>query len=135
MEKIFGFFGRSTPFIFSVGLLGGPAFGQSRGHWQFDTDGTGLELSSCEAGAAAPCGLALFGDLQPEKAKDGELARLDGRAIDIDSMTPDGKAPRYAASFVVLSETRARLDVRGAFGTVSDRLQLRRALTPVNDCK
>jgi hypothetical protein len=149
--------GRIAPFIVSAGLLTGPAFAQPRGHWQFTEDGTGIELRSCSTGAAtlcgvitrlpksakalppaerrAVCGVAVLGDLQPARAKDGELARLDGWVDDIESMTPEGKAPRYAASLVVLSENRARLDVRGTFGIVIDRLQLVRALTPITDCK
>jgi hypothetical protein len=43
-------------------------------------------------------------------------------------------APRSAASGVVLSETRARLDVRVTLGIVIDRFQLLRALTPITDC-
>jgi hypothetical protein len=77
----------------------------------------------------------MLGDLQPARAKDGELARLDGWVDDIESMTPEGKARRYAASLVVLSENRARLDVRVAFGIVIDRFQLVRALMPITDCK
>jgi hypothetical protein len=76
----------------------------------------------------------MLGDLQPAKPKDGELARFDGWVDDIESMTPEGKAPRYAASLVVLSENRARLDVRVTLGIVIARFQLLRALTPITDC-
>jgi hypothetical protein len=149
--------GRTTLFIALAGLLTGPAFAEPRGHWQFTEDGTGIELRSCSTGAAklcgviarlpksakalppaerrAVCGVAMLGDLQPARAKDGELARLDGWVDDIESMTPEGKARRYAASLVVLSENRARLDVRVAFGIVIDRFQLVRALMPITDCK
>lgn len=149
--------GRIAPFIVSAGLLAGPAFAQPHGHWQFTEDGTGVELRACSTGAptlcgvitrlpksakalspaerTAVCGVAMLGDLQPARAKDGELARLDGWVDDIESITPEGKARRYAASLVVLSENRARLDVRVAFGIVTDRFQLVRALTPITDCK
>ena len=83
----------------------------------------------------ALCGLALLGDLQRATPKAGELARLEGWVDGLESLTPEGKAPRYAANFVVLSEVDARLDVRGTFGIVIDRLQLTRALTPITDCK
>jgi hypothetical protein len=148
--------GRITPFIVLAGLLTGPAFAEPRGHWQFIEDGTGVELRSCSTGAAAlcgvitrlpksakalppaqrraVCGVAMLGDLQPAKPKDGELARFDGWVDDIESMTPEGKAPRYAASLVVLSENRARLDVRVTLGIVIDRFQLLRALTPITHC-
>jgi len=157
MSKTLLQFGRITPFIILAGLLTGPAFAEPRGHRQFTEDGTGVELRSCSTSAAAlcgvitrlpksakalssaertaVCGMAMFGDLQPARAKDGEIARLDGWVDDIESMTPEGKAPRYAASLVVLSENRARLDVRGAFGIVIDPLQLVRALTLITDCK
>jgi len=147
---------RITPFII-IGLLFVPAYAEPRGHWRFVDDGMGIELRSCNMGAAtlcgvitqlprsaaalpaedrkALCGLGVLGDMQPAKTKEGELARLDGWADDIESMTPGGKARRYAASVVVLSENSARLDVRGAFGIVIDRLQLMRALTPITDCK
>ena len=150
-------FGRAAPFVIWAGLLPNPVFAEPRGHWRFVDDGTGIELRSCSTGSAtlcgvitqlprsaaalptedrkALCGLALLGDLQPAKTKEGELARLEGWVDDIESMTAEGKAPRYAASLVVLSENRARLDVRGTFGIVIDRIQLLRALTPITDCK
>jgi hypothetical protein len=81
------------------------------------------------------CGIATLGDLPPAKARGSELARLDGWVDDIESMTPEGKARRYAASWVVLSENRARLDVRGTFGIVIDQSLLVRALAPISDCK
>lgn len=157
MCKIRLLFGRTTPFIVLTGLFATPALAEPRGHWLFIGDGTGIEVNSCEDGAAAlcgvitrlpksaatlppedrkaVCGVALLGDLRPAKAKDGERARLDGWVIDVDSMTPEGKAPRYAANFVVLSETRARVDVRGALGIVLERHQLMRALTTITNCK
>ncbi|MFO0216945.1 MAG: hypothetical protein ACK511_13115 [Burkholderiales bacterium] len=157
MGKTLFKYGRTTPIIILMGLLASPSFAEPRGHWRFVDDGTGVELRSCNTGAAtlcgvitqlprsaaalpaedrkALCGLVVLGDMQPAKTKEGELARLDGWADDIESMTPGGKARRYAASVVVLSENSARLDVRGAFGIVIDRLQLMRALTPITDCK
>jgi hypothetical protein len=157
MGKTFFKNGRSTPYILTTALLAIPAFAEPRGHWQFTEDGTGIELRSCSPGEAtlcaaftqfpksakalspaqrrAVCGIAILGDLQPAKAKSGELARLDGWVDDIESMTPEGKAPRYAATLVVLSENRARLDVRGTFGIVIDQSQLVRALAPISDCR
>lgn len=157
MGKAFSLIGRTTPFIFMAGLLANPAFATPRGHWLFVDDGTGIEVRSYEAGAAALCGLitqlpksaaalprearkavcgvALLGDLQPAKAKVDELARLSGWVIDVESMIPEGQAPRYPASFVVLSDTRVRLDVRGTFGIVVDRHPLRRAPAPITNCK
>jgi hypothetical protein len=138
-------------------LLAVPAFAEPRGHWQFTEDGTGIELRSCRPGEAAlcgaitqlpksakalssaqrraVCGIAILGDLQPAKAKGSELARLDGWVDDIESMTPEGKARRYTASWVVRSENRARLDVRGTFGIAIDQSQLVRALAPISDCR
>lgn len=157
MNKSFFKIRRTTPLIILTGLLANTAFADPSGHWRFIDDGTGIELRSCNAAAAtlcgvitqlprsaaalpaedrkALCGLAVLGDMQPAKTKEGELARLEGWVDDIESMTPGGKARRYAASFVVLSENRARLSVRGAFGIVIDRLQLMRVLTPVTDCE
>lgn len=157
MGKTLLYFGRTTPFIIMAGMLTGPAFAEPRGHWQFTEDGTGVELRSCSTGAATLCGvitrlpkspkalspaertavsgMVMLGDLQPARAKDTELARFDGWVDDIESLTLEGKAPRYAASLVVLSENRARLDVRGTFGIVTDRFQLVRALAPITDCK
>ncbi len=149
--------GRITPFNASAGLLTGPAFAEPRGHWQFTEDGKGIELRPCSTGTAtlcvvitrlpssaktlppaerrAVCGAAMLADLQPARAKDGELTRLDGWADDIESITPESKATRYPASVVVLAENRARLDLRGTFGIVIDRIQLVRVLTPITDCK
>lgn len=81
------------------------------------------------------CGLPLLGDLQPIRLKPAELAWLDGWDDDIESLTPEAKARRFAASLVVLSENRARQDVRVAFGIVTIRFQLERAFTPNIDCK
>lgn len=150
-------FGRTAPFFIFDGLLVNPASAEPRGHWLFVDDGTAIAVRPCADGATALCGVitrlpksaaallhedrkavcsvALLGDLQPASAKNGERARLDGWVIDIDSMTPEGKAPRYAASFVILSETRARLEVRGASGIVLDRHQLMRAPAPITNCK
>lgn len=150
MGKTFSIDGRTAPFIILAALMALPVFAEPRGHWQFTDDGTGTgEATLCgvitqlprSAKALPPaqrssvCGVAILGDLQPEIAKDGELARLDGWVDDIESMTPEGKTPRYAASWVVLSENRARPDVRGTLGIVIDRSQLVRALTPITDCK
>ena len=74
------------------------------------------------------CGLPLLGDLQPIRLKPAELAWLDGWDDDIESLS-------FAASLVVLSENRARQDVRVAFGIVTIRFQLERAFTPNIDCK
>lgn len=156
MGKAFPLIGRTTPFIFVAGLFVNPAFATPRGHWLFVDDGTGIEVRSCDDGAAALCGVitrlpkdavalhasdrealcgaALLGDLRPAKAKDGESARFDGWVVDIEAMTGDGRAPRYAASFVVLSETRARLDVRDTLGIVIERHQLLRAVVPGTRC-
>ncbi len=150
-------FGRIAPFIVFAGWLASPAFAEPRGHWRFVDDNTGIELRSCGTGAetlcavitrlprsakalppagrADVCGLALLGDLKPAKAKDGELARLEGWVDDIESIPAGGKPPRYAARFIELSEVRARLEVLGAFGIVVDRLALTRPLTPESDCK
>lgn len=149
--------GRSTPYISTAALLAIPTFAEPRGHWQFTEDGTGIELHSCSPGEAtlcaaitqfpksakalspaqrgAVCSIAVLGDLQPAKAKGGELARLAGWVDDIESMTPEGKAPRYAASWVVLSENQARLDVRGTFKIVIEQSQLVRARAPISDCR
>ena len=148
---------RTTPLIILTGLLANTAFAEPRDHWRFVDDGTGIELRLCNTGAAtlcgvitqlpksaaalptedrkALCGLALLGDLQPTKPKEGELAHLEGWVDDIESMPPGGKARRYTANFVVLSENRARLDVLGMFGIVVDRSELTRTLTPTADCK
>jgi hypothetical protein len=128
MGKTLDIFGRTAPFIIVAGCFFTPAYSASLGNWRFDTDGTGIELRACGVGstalcgvltglpksaAALPaedrkalCGVALLGDLQSEKARDGEREGFTGWVIDLDAMTPDGEAPRYAARFVVLSGTR-----------------------------
>jgi hypothetical protein len=143
--------------MFLARWLANAAFTELRGHWRFVDHGIGIELRWPSTGAATLCGaitqpprsaaamptedrralfgLALLGDLQPPKTKEGELARLEAWVDDIDSMTPEGKARRYAASLVVLSGVRARLDVRGALGIVIDRFQPARARRPITDCK
>lgn len=98
---------RTTPFIVSAGLFA--PFAEVHGDWLFVDDGTANEVRSCDDGAAALCGV---------------ITRLPRSAA---ALPPDGKAPRYAASFVIPSETRARLDVRGALGIVLERHQLMRA--------
>jgi hypothetical protein len=148
---------RITSFVWLLGLFVHPVLAESLGHWSFTGDGTNIELHPCTGRAAALCGvltrlpksaavlseeerkalcgIAMLSDLQSAKVKDGERARLDGFVIDIESMTRDGKASRFAASFVVLSDTRARLDVKATFGFVVESHQLIRALTAVSGCK
>lgn len=157
MQRKMCLLGRITPWVLLAGLCTQPVFAESLGHWSFLDDGTGVELRPCTIGAAAQCGvitrlpksaatlsveerravcgITLLSDLQPAKAKDGEQARLEGSVIDIDSMTSKGKASQYDASFIVLSETRARLDVKGAFGIVFERLLLIRSLAAPPACK
>lgn len=148
---------RIASLVVSMGLFVGPVLADASGHWSFAGDGTSIELRPCTVGAAALCGvitrlpksaaalsqedrqalcgIALLSDLQLAKAKDGERARLDGSVIDIDSMSHGAKPSRYAASFVVLSDSRARLDVKATFGIVVESHQLIRALTAVSGCK
>ncbi len=148
---------RMALLLLAIGMFTQPAFAQQQGHWLFVADGTGVELRPCAAGEVslcgvitrlpksaaalssadrkAVCGIRLLNDLKPAKAKDGELARLDGSVLDIDSMANGGKPSSYAASFVVLSENHGRLDVKGTFGIVIERHKLMRALVAPSVCE
>lgn len=141
--------------LITAATAAGAAAADPRGYWQF-ADGTGIEVRPCVAAATtlcgvitrlpadaaalpasdreALCGAALLGDLRGAKPETGELARLDGWVIDFDSMSSHNVAPRYAASLVVLSETRARLEVRGTLGIVLGRHPLTRAAAPGARC-
>lgn len=156
MGRKFLLCGRTTPFILAAAMYVNPASAEPRGYWLFVDDGTGIEVHPCSDGAVALCGVimrlpkdaaalpasdrealcgaALLGDLRPAKTKEGEHAQLDGLVIDVEAMTREGKAPRYAASFVILSENRARLDVRDTLGIVIERHHLMRSLVPGARC-
>ena len=148
---------RTAPFIILMLVFhGAVAAADPRGLWLFVEDGTGVEVAPCAGtpgelcgvivqlprdAAALPvssqsklCGAVLMGSLKPGQAVRGEVVRLDGWVIDPEALFEQAHPQRYAASLVLLSDVRARLDVRGAFDVVLESHELVRAIAPAKKC-
>ena len=148
---------RTAPFIlFFLVFHGAAAAADPKGLWLFVEDGTGVEVAPCagtpgelcgvivqlprDAATLPPsiqrklCGAAILGSLKPGQAARGVVVRLDGWVIDPEALIEQAHPQRYAASLVLLSDARARLDVRGALDIVLERHELMRAIVPAKKC-
>jgi hypothetical protein len=151
---------RITSFIITLLWLGvsAPVLAtELTGHWMFVDDGSGVEIKPCpiageglcgvlsqlpkSAAALTPtqrkqlCGVVMIGALKIGKPKAGEQMRLEGWVIDPEDLVKAEQPKRYATSFIMTSNSNARLDVRGPFNIVLESYRLTRPVAQAAVCE